>query len=894
MRYPDETPRPAAGGPPATRLRPRAFGRSPVPRSRSLGLGALLLALVLALLPLPQDPRAVAATDSESSAVTKRGGRGPYDDFSGLEVTVHQTRNLRGQGVQVTWKGGRPTVGGTDFLQIMQCWGDDPAGPRREQCQFGALSLSGLNVGTHVGRRVLVAGTDPREKEYAEDIPDPEFPGNTTSPFVPFTPVSGPATGKSTDWTYFSPVDTNEEPYLVTQPDGTGEAGFNVQSSREAPHLGCGDPQGTGAGPRGRGCWLVVVPRGSFDPDGTQNNLRPQSSPLSTTNWEQRLVFPLGFLPVGDPCPTDRTERRMTGSELVTEAVTSWQSALCAGGATRFTFSQRGEEAVRSGLLAPTANSPGLGFTVEPVEPPEPPEPSGGAPGGGAPAFVHAPVAVSGLTVGFFWEADDIGLVKDLRLSPRLLAKLLTLSYPYDVRVSTSDLPPPDHLKANPVSIVRDPEFLDLNPRFKEHPPAAMNYPGGILLSAERSDASKVVWDYLRGNREARAFLEGKPDPWGMKVNPHYADLGLPGTSLYEFPKADPTETVLSLSGKTIAYGALERSPYAGDLHEVARGTRRGSHNSKYEADLDTASGGLKLVGPAPLPGSRRAYGITESASAARYQLKVAALPDADGTYVLPTSDALLKAVGQFRDSAVPGVLAPDPARVRAGGYPLTVVTYAAASTGLPADARRDYARVMRYAAGPGQRQGTAPGDLPFGYAPLPAELSARAVAAADLLERGPVPRPTAPGTPSGTPGGPGPGADSGGGAGEPSTPVPAGAEPPAGASGSSGSGTGSSSGPGSGTGSAAAPPTPSGGTGTGAPSSAPPPAPSGPGERLAASATGTTPSQVLGRIRWILLGVLVAGAAAALAGPAVLRFAGRRPNPSDSPRKGFRHLKSD
>ncbi|MFE0334799.1 hypothetical protein, partial [Streptomyces sp. NPDC058955] len=707
-------------------------------RGRATGLGALLAAVVLALLPLPQDPPAVAA-EPTSSAVTRRGTKGPYDDFSRLEVTVHQTRNLRGQGLRVTWKGGEPTGQGTDFLQIMQCWGDDPAGPKREQCQFGATNISALAVGANIGVRRLVAGRDPLEKEYAEDIPDPEYPGQTTSPFVPFTPVSGPPTKKVTDWTYFSPGDTNEEPYAVTQPDGTGEVGFNLQSTREAPHLGCGDPVGTGAAARGRGCWLVVVPRGSFDPDGTQNNHKPQSSPFSQTNWNQRLVFPLDFLPVGDPCPTDREERRIAGSELVTEAVTSWQSALCAGHTTRFTFTQRGEELTRSGLLAPTPTSSGLGFTVEPVA------------GGEKAGFVHAPVAVSGLTVGFFWEADKIGLVRDLRLNQRLLAKLLTLSYPYDVRVGVGGLAPLDHLKGNPVSILRDPEFLELNPKFDEVRQGEMNYPGGILLSAERSDTAKVVWDYVRSDPAAREFLDGKPDPWGMKVNPFSEDLGVAGTSLYEFPKADPSETPLVVGDRTITYGALDRSPYAADFHDAARWIRRGSHNSKFEAEDDTATGGLKLKAAPIVPGSRRALGIVDAASAARYGLAAVALPNADGRFVLPTTASLTEAVGQFRDSAVPGVLAADPARARKGAYPLTVVTYAAASRSLPADARADYARVMRYAAGPGQTQGYGPGLLPYGYAPMPAALRAQATAAADRLERG---APAEPGGPGGGTGG--------------------------------------------------------------------------------------------------------------------------------------------
>ncbi|MCZ0981036.1 hypothetical protein O1L60_24260 [Streptomyces diastatochromogenes] len=388
----------------------------------------------------------------------------------------------------------------------------------------------------------------------------------------------------------------------------------------------------------------------------------------------------------------------MTGSELVTDAVTSWQSALCADGTSRFTFTQRGEDLARSGLQNPTSTSPGLAFTVEPVE---------------GTGFVHAPVAVDGLTVGFFWEAGGIGLVEDLKLSPRLLAKLLTASYPYDVRYLTDTAPVPDHLKGNPESIVRDPEFLELNPEFQRSPQAPQVYPGGILLAADRSDSARIVWNYLRSDKEARDFLEGKKDPWGMRINPYFKELGLAANGADEFMKADPTETELVSNAQTIKYGMIDRSPYALDMHDAARWVRRGTNNAKDQAQYDPVTNGPKLVGRDVLIGQRHAYGLTDTASASRYQLQIAALRNADGAYVRPNTTSLLKAVEQFKDSAVPGVLASDPARARNGAYPLTTVTYAAASTALPADARKDYARVLRYAAGPGQKQGTAPANCP-------------------------------------------------------------------------------------------------------------------------------------------------------------------------------------
>ncbi|MEU3185457.1 hypothetical protein ABZ707_14825 [Streptomyces sp. NPDC006923] len=816
--------------------RGRAVLPHPSRRTRA-GLGALLAALLLALVPLPSGADRAQAAQAEDSALTLSGTKGPYDDFSDLRVTVHQTKNLRAQGVALTWTGRESDPNGPKYqnsVQIMQCWGDDPAGPDREQCEFG-----GNNAGSHwLSKRSLPAGTDPLETEYA---------GGDGTPFVPFRPVEGEPTDSSTDSTYFSTNDTNAQPWLRTGADGSGEAVFEVKSAIEAPYLGCGALDAA-SGQQPRRCWLVVVPRGTHDPDGTVNPSDGLiTSPLSQSNWNQRLVFPLDFGPVGNTCPADKAERRVIGSELLTEAITSWQASLCAGADARFTFSQAAEDYARRLVGNPTATSPGLGITVAPAE--------------GATPVVHAPVAVSGLAVGFFWEDEDAGQVRDLKLSPRLLAKLLTGSYPYDVRHISFQNPVPDHLKDNARSIVVDPEFRQLNPFF-ERPAQPQLYPGGILVQAGNSDANAMVWRYLQSDPEALEFLRGKPDPWGMKVNPFYQGLGLDTDSPLDFPKADTTETELALNDngtvRKIPYGQLEKSPYSNDMHDAARRVRRGSTGATFQAALDSSPQGIKLVAEENIPGSRRAYGIVDAASAARYRLDLAALPNADGEYVEPTADAMLKAVARMPDSTVAGVKTPDPRTAKNGAYPLTAVAYAVAPLDQPTAAREDYARLIRYAAGAGQTQGLAPGELPPGYAPMPKDLRDRALIAADRLVRGPA------GDAAGTP---------------PAGAAPGGAGGPAGGP---GAGDGAAGGPGgAGAGGASAD------AGPGAPDAAATPSPGagGPGaERSGLASGGLTPREALGIVRWVLLGVLIAGAAAALAGPVLLRLSARRATAGGSP----------
>ncbi|MFJ1835561.1 hypothetical protein ACIOJ9_17045 [Streptomyces sp. NPDC088175] len=806
--------------------------RRPARRRLVTGVGALLAALVTALLPLPATtPAARAAT---GSAVTVSGHKGPYDDFSGLKVTVHQTEQLRGQGVRITWTGGRPTQDGFtyDYLQIMQCWGDDPGGPSREQCQFGAQGSGGQGGNWTALRQIGVGAADPAETEYVGN-------GSGES-YVPFRPADGgPATTGSRDWTYFSSIDSNEEPYAVTHADGTGEFTFQLQSGQEASQLGCGEPVKKSGRTGTRPCWLVVVPRGGHDVDGgTGSNHRLETSPLTSTNWAQRLVVPLHFQPVGNTCPADRAERRVTGSELVTEAISSWQSTLCAGaGSAKFAFSQSGEEGARDILSRPTPGSPHLGFTVDPLLPPEE-EDDGSA--------VHAPVAVSGLVVGFFVEMPGSGQLASMRLTPRLLAKMLTSSYQKDVVSRAKE--PPEHIKGNPLSLFHDEEFKQLNPAFKDWVPYLA--PSSIMVQLESSDTTEMLWKWLRSDKEAREFLAGTPDPWGTKVNPYFQELHLDtDTSMNDFPKADPTRITVTVGEESLEYGTTEIAPYVQDMHEGALRTRRGNNGATTTASAGGNGAPAKLVNTPPLAGQRMVLAIVDAASAARYGLQTAALRNADGHFVAPTPAALLAGVAAMKDSAVPGVLAPNPGGARGGAYPLASVVYAGAYTGTPAAERKDFAGLIRYAAGAGQTPGAAAGQLPPGYAPLPAALRTRALAAADLLQH-PKAAPGNPGT--GGPGGSGGSGASGGG------------------SGGAGGGTG---GAGGGTGA-------SGGGGADSGTGGPPPHGAGPGDpkqQNVADSGGTTPATVLGIVRWVLIGVLLAGGVAGLSGPVLLRLSARK-----------------
>ena len=99
----------------------------------------------------------------------------------------------------------------------------------------------------------------------------------------------------------------------------------------------------------------------------------------------------------------------------------------------------------------------------------------------------------------------------------------------------------------------------------------------------------------------------------------------------------------------------------------------------------------------------------------------------------------------------------PEPS---SGAYPLVQLTYGAtAQTSLTQPEANDYAKLIRYGVGAGQVTGNDPGQLPFGYAPLPQNLRDQALFAAAIIE-------SRKGGTSTTVGAPGPGGTTVGGTG--------------------------------------------------------------------------------------------------------------------------------
>jgi len=686
----------------------------------------LLLLLLAALAPVVlTHPAAPAAADADTSMTKSGSGR-----FSDLDVTVSQVDNLRNQVIEVSWTGAASTPFDgfrQNYLQIMQCWGDD-SGPKRENCQFGAF-FRDAPFGNTARRSIHDTGG------VVVDDAEP-LKGDA---FIPFVSVGGTSYESARDLPY-DEQSTNEIDYGRTASDGTGQEFFEVQTQRESPGLGCGvrQPDDTG-----RACWLVVVPRDDREVNGDSIESlgwsQLDSSPLSASNFAQAITFKLGFEPLGVVCPLGQT-RQVLGQEEVVEAITKWQPALCGATGAIYNYSQVPDDFARLKLYA---DQPWLAIITDPVEDAEKLDDR---------RLVYAPVSIEAVGIAMVIErvpTEDAPAsisgrrgtrVVDVKLNARLVAKLLTQSY------AAAVFGPNDHVAKNPRSLPDDPEFRALNPEF-EH--LAGGAPYAITNPSGRADWMGALWAWVAGNKDARAFVDGKADQWGMKVNPYYRGMDL---DRRDFPRSDPTcQTFPGSESGQAPLCSLEHLSYAADMHAEARGASRGQTMAVQTWDASTLPGKYKLDNPAPR-GGRAVLALVDTGTAARYRLPMARLLNGVGEYVAPDRAGMTAALLGMKESQ-PGVEQMDPESQVRGAYPLTQISYAvAAPDELDAAAAKDYAEFLTYAAGPGQVPGTSPGQLADGYLPLTPALRDQTLAAAKVVAAGPVPSPTPTPTPTPSP----------------------------------------------------------------------------------------------------------------------------------------------
>ncbi len=773
--------------------------------------------------------RAAAAADSsltitwagdDSSAKDAQPARTTssphYSEMKNIVVKVSQTKNIIDQAIRVEVSGFAGTkaaypdvVNGANFMQAMQCWGDDPnAEDFVETCQWGGRipTVLGNSVYFDNNNRVSALDYDPR-RVTGFDNPFRTVSGQTVSGKAKLRVQDGIETTFSPLLSYFGPSTTNEVPVARIGSNGSGYFDFETQSSSQSPQLGCGT---TGH----LRCWLVIVPRGTkFGGDGAACSdlvsrsgdyyAYGQTTPIqggSPVNprcdyFDNRIVVPLDFTPTASACPPGSQEFKISGSQLMIAAMSSWQPSLCQKVSSTFSFATNPDSVARAQLLDTRTGTPELVYSGYPVS-------SGELQSEdertllGKTQLQYVPVATSSVVVAYNAEFTN-GRPASLNLTPRLVAKLLTQSYGFTVPSSTAI---PGQSLAHLSTKGRSYTSLNLDPDFQRANPTNWRdydgqYPSVVLPGPSGADGIKQVWRWILADQEAVAFLNGSADPDGMTVNPYYlpktegntipwyfddqlnylatpvqkvvGQVGIDGsafsltsTPLDTFPKDDGTLLPFETSKENglTRYDSIQFAPYAIDYLTAARQAFRGDPNSRTFWDAtklnDNNTFGAYVSNGVQDAGARFMIAITDSANAARYGLTTASLAPANTkTPVASTPAAMEEALKSLSPTSLDTVKQVNPATVGAGGYPLTMVTYAGVNlTKTTASSRETISKMLKQVTTTGQVSGTALGELPAGYLPLSGTLASQAAAAADsIINFKPGASPTGTGSGSGT-----------------------------------------------------------------------------------------------------------------------------------------------
>lgn len=715
------------------------------------------------------------------SAVTVRG-RGV---FANLAITVNQTADLNNQAISITWTGGLPTVQGpgrfgSQFLQIMQCWGDDDGsvagnpGPPPEQCLQGAASgvfggsSSSALPGGFATSRVISRSSWPG---FETGLGFLESTGNVWRPFRAVNgtvvnshidPAFNPSVIGGNYWLnpFFNIITTNEIAGAATGLDGKGAELFEVQTGIQSSGLGCGQrvqPVANGEKQVPR-CWIVIVPRGEAAAENVGSPFEERAeqygvytSPLAASAWQNRIAIPMDFNPVDSTCSLADEERRLAGSDLALPAIASWQPVLCASAELPpYSYAPVSDGSARQQLTQGAQGSPGMVVVSRPLTALDPSRPA-----------VYAPLTVSGLAIGFNIERslkpeappEEQRLagvrIADLNLTPRLVAKLLTQSYRQQVTI----LQAPDYTwtKTNPGHLGLDPDFLQFNPEFNFIEIADGRTFSGLQLPTGNSDAAQQVWEWVLADPEAQQWLSGVPDEWGMRVNPVYATSAAANSNGFafadpvpnSFPKGDPycfrAPTRNSVVPPPLC--GTDWMPYARSFADAARVGRVAFDGARIVANPFATSAGTVWSREVPqLLGRRAMLVMTDTPSAAQFGVQVARLSRAgdngpERAFIAADTAGLTAGAAAMKAGAEPTFLEPRPIDAPGGAYPLTALTYSAIfPLGLDSQARAEYAAFVEYAVGPGQTPGLEIGQLPRGYAPLPTDLQVQALTAASQI----------------------------------------------------------------------------------------------------------------------------------------------------------------
>jgi hypothetical protein len=782
----------------------------------------LLAGMTLAVLPAEAAPVEPATSSASGAPADEAGFTGTktltrsivMDDGSTysfptntVTVKASETKQLRGrQRIQISWTGAQPSgarasdpYGERGLKQeypvvIMQCRGTDDASlPTDQQLRPETCWTQSVDQRSQVTRsegeaswvhdsaadasqKQRVSGEDPFP---AAACPNADITGLYTH-LTPFVAASGkvyPACSSEQmpPEAAVGAAFPAAEIAAYSDENGAGSVQFEVRSDVENESLGCNAKTA---------CSIVVIPinglscdqpsapqtlsdsacrnGGQFLP-GSSNyanqGVDQAVSPTlwwSATNWQNRISIPITMGLPPDTCDVldPRAPTGFYGSELMAQAALQWAPAYCLNKKRfKFQLNQMSDAAgwnlMESGVgPAAFVSSSHRKTSDDPV------------------AF--APTAVTGFGIGYNIDRpNNAGEYTGLRLTPRLVAKLLTQSY------IGSDLGRAHPgMATNPVAIMNDPDFKALNPGLSEISQEA----GATLLSLSNdSDLVEQLTEWIAQDQEAMDFVNGKADPWGMVVNPSYKKIKLPRD---EWPLLDsyiPQTADACRQANPAVYFTQVAAPVT-TLRKISDALLDGWPNVQTKCEFDTASTTYKLSRVERQGyGSRFMLGLISLGDADRFGLRTAALQTKKGTFVAPTAASMKAAVDLMephvakkgkkaskagtspdgagdvlgRVSADDDAVATDQpleldqADVRRSrkAYPGTMVVYTAAkSSGLAKADATKVAEFIRVSTTEGQKEGPGNGELPGGFVPIAKsgatkKLYAQARQAADEVE---------------------------------------------------------------------------------------------------------------------------------------------------------------
>jgi hypothetical protein len=731
-------------------------------------------------------------------------GQDQVVDTRTVTAKVDVTQNLKDRsGVHVTWSGAHPT-GGVIFDQtstfaedqeypvaILQCRGvDSTTVPAAQQ-------LSPQTCYTQVPEERYqppYRGQYPpyRADRYASPadrtvaagapstIPASCVQGTDAQHWVPFVAADGTTyyggpqgcAGLAPEQSVLAdPLNPPSTTFGTTAADGTGSATFIVQNSDSNASLGCSDTVA---------CSIVIIPIMGIscdaaatalppadrptDPAGTQaqctqtgfyapgvNGTQTSADPnvdtavsgqlwWSASNWRNRITVPITMAQTAAVCDVTGggAPENVYGSQYAVQLTQQWAPKFCLdSNLFRLQQVQASEVQAKNLLANGVTNGQYLGVKA--------------ALQAGPPAtpflnpVVQAPTAVTGFAIAFSIDDAKHHAVTQLKLNARLLAKLMTMSYPAlpSIRDDWATLAKYQALANNPLDVTVDPEFLALNPAANDKNFNQFFASTTLFTMSSDSDVMTALTSYINADPEARAWLNGQPDPWGMVVNPNYRKIALPVTS---WPLKDTYYN--PLNNECISDNKSPILPLiAGPVSDPSLIT----FNMQY--GISNAQVNCVITGPTDSPDSRRIaaegreqpgqrflLGLVALADAQRYQLNTAQLEtqqaanapakfsDSTGrTFVAPTQASLLAAAKLLTPNKVLNTftlpydkLRTDPSGAQA--YPGTLLLSTDVPTkGLTAADGANYGKLLSYAAGPGQVPGSGNGQLPDGYLPITA-----------------------------------------------------------------------------------------------------------------------------------------------------------------------------